>query len=201
MKLENSFEVPAPIERVWTYMLDVERVVVCMPGAELTDKIDDRHFKGKVNIKLGPVSMSWAGQVAMDEVDDSARTVVLKAKGMEQRGKGSANATVTSTLQPGDGVTKVAIVQDLNIQGQAAQFGRGMLEEVTKKLTRQFADCLKANIGAAENEPATATTGASAAPSAAPVRAQGPPISGVRLGLSALGARITAFFKRLFSRR
>jgi carbon monoxide dehydrogenase subunit G len=191
MKLENSFDVPAPVEHVWTYLLDVERVVVCMPGAELTEKIDDRHFKGKLNVKLGPVSLAWAGQVAMEDVDETARTVVLKAKGMEQRGKGSANATVTSSLEEGDGLTKVSIVQDLSIQGQAAQFGRGMLEEVTAKLTRQFADCLKQRMGAEESPGAAAE----------PERPAGPPIRGVRLGLSALGARIAAYFRRLFSRK
>lgn len=191
MKLENSFDVPAPIEQVWTHLLDVERVVVCMPGAELTEKIDDRHFKGKLNVKLGPVSLAWAGQVAMDEVDEAARTVVLKAKGMEQRGKGSANATVTSSLEGGEGITKVTILQDLSIQGQAAQFGRGMLEDVTAKLTKQFADCLKEHMGAEE------VPGA-APPSALPA---GPAIPGFRLGMSALGARIAAFFKRLLARK
>jgi uncharacterized protein len=188
MRLENSFEVPAPIDRVWDHMMDVERVVVCMPGAELTERIDDRHFKGKVTVKLGPVSLSWAGQVAMDEVDEMAHKVVLKAKAMEQRGKGSANATVTSTMQGANGLTKVSIVQDLNIQGQAAQFGRGMMEEVTAKLTKQFADCLQASMGGASDAPA------------AGAGVQGPAIGGLRLGLSALGARIAAFFKRLFSR-
>jgi uncharacterized protein len=197
MKLENSFDVPAPVERVWNYMLDVERVVVCMPGAELTERIDDSHFKGKLNVKLGPVSLAWAGQVAMDEVDEAARTVVLKAKGMEQRGKGSASATVTSTLESGEGSTKVTIVQDLSIQGQAAQFGRGMMQEVTAKLTKQFADCLKERIGA-EGDGGSATATAS---EPGPSTAAGPPIRGFRLGMSALGARIAAFFKRLFSRK
>jgi carbon monoxide dehydrogenase subunit G len=197
MKLENSFDVPAPVEQVWDYMLDVERVVVCMPGAELTERIDDKHFKGKLNVKLGPVSLAWAGQVAMDEVDEAARTVVLKAKGMEQRGKGSASATVTSTLESGEGSTKVTIVQDLSIQGQAAQFGRGMMQEVTAKLTKQFADCLKERMGAEEDSgPDPVRTS-----EPGPATAAGPPIRGVRLGFSALGARIRAFFKRLFSRK
>jgi carbon monoxide dehydrogenase subunit G len=197
VKLENSFDVPAPVERVWNYMLDVERVVVCMPGAELTERIDDKHFKGKLNVKLGPVSLAWAGQVVMDDVDEAARTVVLKAKGMEQRGKGSATATVTSTLEGGEGSTKVSIVQDLSIQGQAAQFGRGMMQEVTAKLTKQFADCLKERMGAAETQGAEDSREATPGPGTA----AGPPIRGFRLGLSAFGARIAAFFKRLFSRK
>jgi uncharacterized protein len=187
VRIENSFDVPAPVDRVWNHLLDVERVVVCMPGAELTEKVDEENFKGKVTVKLGPVSLVWAGTVAMDEVDESGHRVVLKAKAMEQRGKGSANATVTSTLDHTDGVTKVTVVQDLTISGQAAQFGRGMLEEVTSKLTKQFADCLKTNMGADEG--------------AERPRVEARPIGGIRLGLSAIGARIAAFFKRLFGRR
>jgi uncharacterized protein len=189
LRIESSFEVPAPVERVWAHLLDVERVVVCMPGAELTQKVDEENFKGKVTVKLGPVSLVWAGSVTMDEVDEAARKVVLKAKAMEQRGKGSANATVTSTLQHTDGVTIVTVVQDLNISGQAAQFGRGMLEEVTGKLTRQFADCLKVNMGAEEDSGPGAP------------RMEAKPIGGIRLGLSAIGARMRAFFKKLFGRR
>src|ERR687892_1080714 len=113
MLIENSFEVPAPIDRVWTYMLDVEKVVPCMPGAELTETIDETHWKGQVTIKLGPVSLSFAGKVEMQERDDAARRVVLKGSGMEQRGKGAASATVTTNLEEIAEGTKVSIVQDI----------------------------------------------------------------------------------------
>ncbi|HXF36599.1 MAG TPA: SRPBCC family protein, partial [Actinomycetota bacterium] len=92
MLIENEFEVPAPVDRLWEHLLDVERVAPCMPGAELTEVVDDRTWKGKVNVKFGPVSLSFAGTVTMEERDDAAHRVVLKAQGMEQKGKGAASA-------------------------------------------------------------------------------------------------------------
>jgi carbon monoxide dehydrogenase subunit G len=215
--IENSFTVAQPIDRVWTYLLDVERVVPCMPGAQLTETVDDRTWKGKVTIKLGPVSLSFNGKVSMDERDDAAHRVVLKGSGMEQRGKGAASATVTSTLEEVDGGTRVNIVQDLKVQGQAAQFSRGMMQDVTSKLTKQFAECLQANMGA-EEAPAAAAPAESApavaagapAPEAAspprPVERPAPqvtakPIGGIGLALSTLWGAIVRLFKRLVGRK
>ncbi|HEX3327668.1 MAG TPA: SRPBCC family protein [Actinomycetota bacterium] len=196
MEIANSFEVPAPVEQVWSFLLDVERVAPCMPGAELTETIDDSNWKGKVKIKLGPVSLNFSGKVTMVERDDGAHRVVLKASGMEQRGKGAASATVTSTLERIDGGTRVNVLQDLTVQGQAAQFSRGMMQDVTAKLTQQFADNLKQNIGATPETTATATS--SEAPRPVVVAK---PVSGIRLGLSALGSALARFFKRLMGRR
>jgi carbon monoxide dehydrogenase subunit G len=190
--IENSFEVPAPIDQVWNHLLDVQKVVPCMPGAELTETIDESNWKGKVTIKLGPVSLSFAGKVTLEERDEAAHRVVLKGSGMEQRGKGAASATVTSTLEQTDNGTKVDIVQDIKVQGQAAQFSRGMMQDVSSKLTAQFAECLKANM-AAEG---------AAAPGTAPVAtATAPPVRGIRLGVAAIGAAIARWFKRVFTRR
>ncbi|CAN5460883.1 hypothetical protein BH18ACT16_BH18ACT16_13590 [soil metagenome] len=146
MLIENSFEVPASIDVTWAYLLDVEKVVPCMPGAEITEVVDDSNWKGKVTIKLGPVSMSFKGKVSISERDDDAHKVVLKGSGMEQRGKGAASATITTTAEKTTSGTKVVVVQDLKVQGQAAQMSRGMMQDVSAKLTRQFADCLKANL-------------------------------------------------------
>ena len=107
MQIENEFTVPAPIDEVWLHLLDVERVAPCMPGAELTESVDESTWKGKVNMRLGPVSLSFAGVVAMEDRDDSAHRVVLRAKGMEQKGKGAANASVTSWLETGENETTV----------------------------------------------------------------------------------------------
>ena len=192
MLIENSFEVPAPIDRVWAYMLDVEKVVPCMPGAELTETIDESHWKGKVTVKLGPVSLSFAGKVEMQERDEVGHKVVLKGSGMEQRGKGAASATVTTTLEETTDGTRVAIVQDLIVQGQAAQFSRGMMQDVSSKLTKQFADCLQANMASEEQ----ATPGEEPAP-----RVTADEVKGIRLGLGAIGAAIARFFKRWFGRR
>jgi uncharacterized protein len=218
--IENSFDVAQPIDRVWAYLLDVERVVPCMPGAELTETIDDRNWKGKVKIKLGPVSLSFNGKVSIEEQDETAHRIVLKGSGMEQRGKGAASATVTSTLETVDGRTRVNVVQDLKVQGQAAQFSRGMMQDVSSKLTKQFAECLQANmeaeeqtaapVGQTETQPAAAS--APAPPSGVetpPARATerpapqvvAKPIGGLRLALSALWAAIVRFVKRVAERK
>ena len=201
MEIENEFDVPAPVDHVWTYLLDVERVAPCMPGAELTEVIDDHTWKGKVNMKLGPVSLAFAGTVTMQERDDQAKRIVLAAKGMEQKGKGAANASVTSWLEQGDGVTNVKMRADIHLTGTVAQLSRGLLPEVSRKLTQQFADCLLQNMRAAE---VRATESADvAAEVAAPVEASAPakPIGGIRLGLAAFWASIKGFFRRLFGKR
>jgi carbon monoxide dehydrogenase subunit G len=212
MLIENTFEVPASIDETWAYLLDVEKVVPCMPGAEITEVVDDSNWKGKVTIKLGPVSLSFKGKVAIEERDDDAHKVVLKGSGMEQRGKGAASATITTTAEEISSGTKVVVIQDLTVQGQAAQMSRGMMQDVSAKLTRQFADCLKSHlepveepaaeaapVGAAEAAPATAEPAAArtappqgAAPESgperrpAPVQATAKPVSGFSLLLSAL---------------
>jgi len=202
VEIENEFTVPAPVDRLWAYLLDVERIAPCMPGAELTETIDERSWKGKVNMKLGPVSLSFAGTVAMEERDDETHRVVLHAKGMEQKGKGAANAVVTSWLEPGADATTVKMRADIQLTGSVAQLSRGLLPEVTRRLTQQFADCLHDTMRAEEAPAGEAATGEEAAPGAAapaPVRAK--PISGIRLGLAAIWAAIVNFFRKLFGKR
>ena len=150
MLIENEFTVAAPIDFLWNYLLDVEKIAPCMPGAELTEVVDDKNWKGKLNAKFGPVSMSFAGTVTIESRDDTAHRVVLSAKGMEQKGKGAANAKVTSWLEPGpgDGVTTVKMEADITLTGAAAQLSRGLLPEISKKLTQTFADCLQESMAA-----------------------------------------------------
>jgi carbon monoxide dehydrogenase subunit G len=178
--------VAAPADDLWRYLLDVEKIAPCMPGAELTETIDERNWKGTVHAKFGPVSMSFAGTVTMQDRDDTAHRVVLKAKGMEQKGKGAANASVTSWLEPSadPDTTTVKMQADITLTGAAAQMSRGLLPEISKKLTQQFADCLQAGMAA--------ETASEAAPAAAR------PVGGLGLGLSALWATIVGFFRRLF---
>ncbi|MGH2750043.1 MAG: SRPBCC family protein [Actinomycetota bacterium] len=208
MEIENSFEVPAAQETVWAYLLDVEKVVVCMPGASLTETIDDTHWKGKLTMKLGPVSLNFAGKVELAERDDEAHRVVLKGSGMEQRGKGAASATVTSQLESLEGGgTRVRVVQDIKVSGQAAQFSRGMMQDVSAKLTKQFSDCLKTNISVEEAEAASAIPEAAEAnpdavePRVPPQRVSAKPVSGLSLAFGALASALARFFKRLFGRR
>ena len=197
MLIENAFTVAKPLDHVWDYLLDVHKVAPCMPGAELTETIDDRNWKGKLTMKFGPVSMSFAGSVTLEERDDTAHRVVLHAKGTEQKGKGAADAKVTSWLEAVDAGTAVRMQADMTLTGAVAQLSRGLLPEVSKRLTQQFADCLEQSIAAAAGagEQAAAST-PSAAPAATPAAAK--PVGGVRLGLAAAWSAVVSFFRRLF---
>lgn len=211
MLIEDSFTVNTPVEQMWAVLHDVEQLAPCMPGAELTEVVDDKTWKGKVHVKFGPVQMAFAGTVVMDERDDVAHRATLSAKGTEQRGKGAATAKVESWLEPaGDEGTTVHIRSDITISGAAAQLSRGLLPEVSKLLTKQFADCLEAKLSAGDGaaatpEPATAgSTGPSAPEAGAPPNAAAAPpkaVGGIGLGLRALWASIKGFFARLFGRR
>jgi uncharacterized protein len=186
VKLEHSFEVPAAPEEVWEFLLDVEQVAPCMPGAELTDVVDETTWKGKVNVKLGAVNLTYRGTVEIAERDDDTHRVVLKASGQEMRGKGTASATVTSGLEPTDGGTKVDITTDMTLSGAAAQYGRGMIGDVSRKLTDQFADCLRQQL-----EPPSGEEGESR-PAPEPQA-----VKGGRLALWAIGQAILRFLRRL----
>jgi uncharacterized protein len=189
MELHNDFEVAAPLDAVWAYMLDVEKIAPCMPGAELTEVVDDHNWKGKVTVKVGPVSMAFIGAVVMVERDDTAKRVVLKADGRDSRGKGSASANVTARMEATDAGTKVSIDTDLTITGAAAQYARGgMIEDISGRLTKEFASCLQANIGAAAHD-------APAGQPAAAVAAR--PVKGIRLALWAFWRSVVRFFKGL----
>ncbi len=208
MLIENQFEVPESIERAWAYLLDVEKVAPCAPGAELTEVVDDHTWKGRIVMKLGPVGLSFAGTVSMEERDDANHRVVLKAQGMEQKGKGAATATVTSWLEEQGPATLVKMQADITLTGTVAQLSRGLLPDVSAKLTQQFAECLRASMIAEEQEAqaqapvaasaegAAAQAGATAPPRPAQPRAQA--IGGIRLGLWALLRAIGRFFSRIF---
>lgn len=147
MQIENSFVVAAAPARVWDLLLDVERVAPCMPGAELTEVVDDHTWRGRVKMRLGPVSMTYSGQVVMIERDDDRHAVTLRAEGREVSGKGNAAATVISQVESTpDGGSRVLIRQDIALSGMAAQFGGRMLQDVSGRLTQQFADSLSAQL-------------------------------------------------------
>lgn len=204
MLITDSFTVRTPVEQMWAVLHDVEQLAPCMPGAELTEVVDEKTWKGKVHVKFGPVQMAFAGTVVMDERDDVAHRAKLSAKGTEQRGKGAATAKVESWLEPaGDEGTTVHIRSDITISGAAAQLSRGLIPEVSKLLTKQFAACLEAKLRAEEAPTEAAASGTEAAAEPAPEAAPAAPkaVGGLGLGLRALWAKITAFFARLFGRR
>ena len=145
MKVESSFTVPQDAGRLWAFLLDVERVAPCLPGAELTETVDERTWKGRVSMKFGPVGLAFAGSVEMTERDDEARRVVLHARGTEQKGKGAATATITSWVESTSAeASTVRMEADIAMTGAVAQLSRGLLPEVAKRLTAEFAQRLEA---------------------------------------------------------
>ena len=184
MRLENSFEVPAPPEQAWALLMDVPRIIPCMPGATLDEAVDDEHWKATMAVKLGPISLSFKTDVAREEADVAARRAKLSAKAREARGRGNASATIESSLTPQNGGTQVDIVTDLQLAGAVAQYGRGLVADVSSQLVGQFADCLKKQLAASPKEAAAA------------VEAQSRPVGGLRLGLAALWRSFARLFRR-----
>jgi carbon monoxide dehydrogenase subunit G len=143
VQLSNEFEVAAAPERTWALLNDVPRVLPCMPGAELTRVVDDNNWEAALHVKLGPISVHFAADVTRDEVDEAARQVRLKVKARETKNRGSAEATMTSTVTPAGEGSRVDIVTELALKGVVAQFGRPVVPAVAEKLTVQFAACLQ----------------------------------------------------------
>jgi carbon monoxide dehydrogenase subunit G len=178
VRIENSFEVAASPDAAWELLMDVPRVIPCMPGAQLTETVDDDHWRAQMAVKLGPIALTFDTAVARETADAEARRAVLSADAREAKGRGSAKATIESTLTTQDGGTRVDIVTDLALTGPVAQYGRGLVQSVAGQLTASFASCLQAQLApVAADEPAAVAPEAPAAPR---------PVSGLRLGLNAL---------------
>jgi carbon monoxide dehydrogenase subunit G len=146
MEFTNSFAVDVPLDRVWTLFLDARQVAPCVPGAELTESLDNTHHKGTVKVKLGAVQMTYRGELEM-EPDESTRTIVLRARGSESRGGGGASGTFTTTLMPTEsGGTAVEIHTRVDVTGRVAQFGRGIMQDVANRMIKDFATCLERKV-------------------------------------------------------
>jgi uncharacterized protein len=145
VKIEDSFRVEVPVEEAWKVLLDLERIAPCLPGAQLTE-VEGDEYRGTVKIKVGPITAQYKGVAKIEEADEANRKVVLQAEGRDTRGQGNASATVTATLVPDGEGTTVNIDTDLNITGKVAQFGRGVMADVSSKLLGQFADNLKRDV-------------------------------------------------------
>jgi carbon monoxide dehydrogenase subunit G len=185
MKLEQSFEVAAPLQRVWATLIDVEQVAPCLPGAAVTGRNDDGSYNGTFKVKIGPTSAAYSGKLSMENVDESAHTAMMQAQGTDKRGQGGAKATIVSSLSDaGSGATRVEVITDYHITGRLARFGRGgMIEDISNRLLRDFAKCLQTSLagdrdapGAAEPEASTPGVEAPAAeePVAVPPAAEEP---------------------------
>jgi uncharacterized protein len=168
MKLENEFTVPAPVEQAWQVLLDVERVAPCLPGAALEGAEGDA-YRGTMKIKIGPITTSYSGTVKIEEADEAAHRAVMRAQARDSRGQGTAAATITSTMEAVDGGTRVHVETDMRVTGPAAQFGRGVMQDVSAKLMGRFADCL------AEEMAGAAATGVTAHEDVAGGRLEPPP--------------------------
>lgn len=157
MELKNSFTVPADIDTAWKTLLDVEAIAPCMPGATL-ESVDGDEFSGNVKVKLGPVSMTYGGQARFLSKDESTHTAVIEGTGKETRGSGTARANVTTAMvAEGPNLTRVDVTTDLTITGKAAQFGRGVMQDVAGRLVGQFASNLEGVIASRTSEPQQAS--------------------------------------------
>ncbi len=145
MKLEQSFEVAAPLERVWEALIDVERVAPCLPGASVIGRNEDGSYNGEFKVKIGPTSAAYSGKLNMENVDAEGHTATMQASGTDKRGQGGAKATIVSTVTPAGGSTKVDVSTDYHITGRLARFGRGgMIEEISARLLGEFSANLQA---------------------------------------------------------
>ena len=188
MKLEQSFDVDAPVDTVWRALIDVQRVAPCLPGAEILGSRDDGTYEGTFTVKIGPASASYRGKLHMEDVDESAHRAVMHANGTDKRGQGGAKATIVSMVIEREGGSRVWVETDYTITGRLARFGRGgMIEDVSKRLLTDFATCLQETLGAAAvtggdaPEPAVpppAPDVAASAPEAATPQATGAEVGG-----------------------
>jgi uncharacterized protein len=191
VKLEHSFEVAAPLQRVWDALIDVEYVAPCLPGAAVTGRDDDGSYRGTFTVKLGPTTAAYNGVLRIGEVDEAAHRATLHARGTDKRGQGAATATIVNTVsEAGPGATRVQAETDFAITGRLARFGRGgMIEDISNRLLREFSQCLAQRLGAEETaqaqgvadavQPAPVPEGATSTPPAeepaAPAPSASPP--------------------------
>jgi len=192
-KIEERFEVQAPVERVWKYLIDPKRVVDCLPGAELLEQQDEQTFLGAIKVKVGPLSMSYKGQAKFTEVNEETHQVRMVGDAREVGGSGSTKVSMLSTVAPlASGGSEVTVSADVELVGKIVQFGRGMIEEVSRQMFRQFSACVKQKLEVAEAPQAAENT--PDPPSETKAVAAAP------LAFHALWAIIVRFFRRLFGK-
>ena len=186
MLIKNDFEVAAPVAAVWRFFEDIPQVATCLPGTELTENLGDDKYKGRVSVRMGPVRLQFAGTADITERNEAAKRVVVNAAGAEEKGRGQASMVVTAVLASAGRGTKVSVTQDLQLSGAAAQYGRGMISDVTAVLMRDFSVNLASRIDAAQRG-VNPTELASATPA-----------SGFTLGMRAALMALRRVFRRFF---
>ncbi len=172
MEFDNSFEVPLAPAQAWDVLMDIRSIAHCMPGAELTEIVDDKNYKGKIAVRLGPVALAFAGRVELDNIDEANRSARVRGQGNDAKGRGSANATATFRIEPAGSGSKVLIHTDLMLSGAVAQYGRGvgMIQTTAAQIIGQFANNLRAQLAAQPAASVTAAASESAAQAAEPSR-------------------------------
>jgi len=191
MLIKNEFEVAEPVEKVWQFFENIPQVAACLPGAELTEDLGDERYKGTVAVRMGPVRLQFAGTADITERDEAAKRVVVHANGADEKGRGQANMVVTATLTRAGRGTKVGVTQDLQLSGAAAQYGRGMIGDVTAVLMRDFSANMQDRIERIER----IERGESAEQIAA---AAATPAKGFTLGMRAALMALSRVFRRFF---
>ena len=189
MIITSDFEVAEPVEKVWQFFGDIPQVASCLPGAELTKDLGDDKYEGRVAIRMGPVRLQFTGTADITERDDNSKKIVVHAAGADVKGRGQAAMTVSAALSPRGRGTKVAVTQDLQLAGAAAQYGRGMISDVSAVLMRDFSANMQDRIerlerGETAEQIAAATAGRSA--------------SGLSLAFRAVRMALTRVFRRFF---
>jgi carbon monoxide dehydrogenase subunit G len=164
MKINNEFTVGATIQEAWDTMLNLERIAPCLPGAAIQDEKEEGEYDGTMKVKIGPITANYKGTVKFEEVDEDNHRAVLQATGRDARGQGTASATIVSTLQEESDGTKVSVETDMKLTGRAAQFGRGIAQDVATKMLDQFASCLEEEITGGPEEGAAAAGGTASQP-------------------------------------
>ena len=203
-KIEERFEVQAPVERVWQYLIDPKRVVHCLPGAELLEQQDEQTFLGAIKVKVGPLSMSYKGQAKFTEINEETHQVRMVGDAREVGGSGSTKVSMLSTVSPSaSGGSEVLVNADIDLVGKIVQFGRGMIEEVSRQMFRQFSACVKQQLEVADEPPVAAgdvqageAQPASALPPVQPAETKA--VAAAPLAFRAHWAMIVRFFKGLF---
>ena len=150
MLIESSIEVPQPVDKVWEFCQDVPQVAACLPGAELSEEIGPDQYAGTVAVNMGPVSMQFAGKADVTQRDEANKTIVIDAEGADEKGRGQANLGLTVKLVPSGAGTRLEVTQDIQLSGAAAQYGRGMISDVTQVLMGDFATNMQRRLDAFE---------------------------------------------------
>jgi carbon monoxide dehydrogenase subunit G len=191
MIIENEFTVDAEIESVWRELLDMEGVAGCLPGATITSTDEDNVYDGSMRLKVGPMRVEYRGTATLSEVDDESHTAVISLSAREAKGQGSAMATIRNRLEPAGTGTHVTAQTELHITGPQAQFGRGVIEDVGRRILAQFSHCLEQKIAGAGGDAAEATARDAGSPDAASADGTSAPTA-AESGVGASGADATA---------